>query len=86
VFHALSAAEGVLFDLDPRPGRMSDAVSEPRRIVGRVCAELEFVRVEELEASLPDHLVRLERAATSAHDAIGQRHFHASAAISWNHE
>jgi uncharacterized alpha-E superfamily protein len=86
VFHALSTAEGVLFDLDPRPGRASDAVSEPRRIVGRACAELEFIRADELAASLPEHLLRLEAAVTLAHDAIGHRYFHASAAISWSVE
>ena len=38
------------------------AGSEPRRVVGRACADLEFVRVAELERSLPEHLARLERA------------------------
>lgn len=84
VFRALSEAEGVLFDLDPAPSR-SDAGSEPRRLVGRACAELEFVRVEELEAGLPEHLARLERAVRTAHEAIGARFFHSTAAISWSY-
>ena len=62
VFHALVAAETVLFDLDPAPDRHG-AGSEPRRIVGRACADLEFVRLGELEKSLPEHLSRLERRA-----------------------
>ena len=61
MFHALSAAESVLYDLDPGPARRGTE-SEPRRLVGRACAELEFVRADELEASLPEHLGRLERA------------------------
>ena len=49
VFHALSAAESVLYDLDPGPARRGTE-SEARRLVGRACAELEFVRADELEA------------------------------------
>jgi uncharacterized alpha-E superfamily protein len=84
VFHALRAAESVLYDLDPiRAGRRSTE-SEHRRLVGRACAELEFVRPEELQASLPSHLERLERAGIDAHLAIAERFFHASTAIRWS--
>jgi len=84
VFHALSAAEGVLRDLDPiGPGRRGRE-SEARRLVGRACAELEFVGPEELEASLPSQLGRLERAGIDAHDAIADRFFSASTAIRWS--
>ena len=58
--------------------------SEPRRLVGRACAELEFVRPDELEASLPQQLERLERAGVDAHVAIAERFFHASTAIRWS--
>ena len=77
VFHALSAAESVLFDLDPRPGPAGERRAKPRRVVGRACAELEFVRADELEASLPAHLARLEQRRHDAHDAIAERFFHA---------
>jgi uncharacterized alpha-E superfamily protein len=83
VFHALRAAENVLDDLDPGLGRRS-AESEARRLVGRACAELEFVRADELEASLPAQLGRLERAGTEMHTAIAERFFHASTAIRWS--
>src|SRR5262249_16950380 len=75
--HALSAAEAVLVDLDPASLRHPPS-SEARRIIGRACAELEFVRSEELEASLPEHLARLERACAEAHHAIASRYFYAS--------
>ena len=48
VFHTLGAAETVLFDLDPTSDRHGTG-SEPRRVVGRACADLEFIRVAELE-------------------------------------
>jgi len=84
VFHALSAAESVLHDLDPiGPGRRGSE-SEARRLVGRACAELEFVRPQELEASLPSQLGRLELAGIDAHDAIADRFFHSSTAIRWS--
>jgi uncharacterized alpha-E superfamily protein len=83
VFHALTAAETVLYDLDPSADRRGTG-SEPRRIVGRACADLEFIRVAELERSLPDHLERLERAGTHAHDAIANRFFHQAIPIRWS--
>jgi len=83
VFHALGAAETALFDLDPAADRRG-AGSEPRRVVGRACADLEFIRVAELERSLPEHLERLERAGTQAHDAIAKRFFHQALAIRWS--
>jgi uncharacterized alpha-E superfamily protein len=83
VFHALSAAESVLYDLDPGPARRGTE-SEPRRLVGRACAELEFVRADELAAGLPQQLGQLERAGHEAHEAIAERFFHASTAIRWS--
>jgi uncharacterized alpha-E superfamily protein len=82
-FHALSVAEGVLFELDPDAIRRG-LENEPRRIIGSACAALEFVRTEELESSLVDHLVQLERACTLAHEAIAARYLHASHAIQWS--
>jgi uncharacterized alpha-E superfamily protein len=83
VFHALSAAERVLYDLDPGPARFGTE-SEARRLVGRACAELEFVRPEVLEVSLPEQLGQLEQAGVDAHLAIAERFFHASTAIRWS--
>jgi hypothetical protein len=83
VFHALGAAETALFDLDPTSDRHG-AGSEPRRVVGRACADLEFVRVAELERSLPEHLARLERACAQAHDVVAKRFFNAALAIRWS--
>jgi len=83
VFHALGAAETALFDLDPTSDRHG-ANSEPRRVVGRACADLEFIRVAELEHSLPEHLARLERAGAHAHDVIAKRFFNAALAIRWS--
>ena len=68
----------MLFDLDPTSDRHG-AGSEPRRVVGRACADLEFIRVAELERSLPEHLARLERACAQAHDVVAKRFFNARA-------
>jgi uncharacterized alpha-E superfamily protein len=83
VFHALTLAEQMLIDLDPDGARRLTG-SESRRIIGRACASLEFVRVGELEASLPEHLDRLEASLTTAHDAIAREFFHAATAIRWS--
>ena len=45
---------------------------------------LEFIRVAELERSLPEHLARLERACAQAHDVIAKRFFNAALAIRWS--
>jgi uncharacterized alpha-E superfamily protein len=83
VLHALVVAEDVLADLDPgAPRRLVG--SEPRRIIGSACAALEFVRAEDLEPALADHLDRLESSLASAHDAIATQFFHAATAIRWS--
>jgi uncharacterized alpha-E superfamily protein len=82
-FHALGAAETALFELDPASDRHG-AGSEPRRVVGRACADLEFIRVAELERALPEHLVRIERACSHAHDVIAKRFFNNAVAIRWS--
>ena len=83
MLHALTAAEGVLVDLDPRPYQRERA-SEARRVIGGACASLEFVRLSDLEASLPEHLDRIEGALRGAHDAIATQFFHAATAIRWS--
>jgi hypothetical protein len=73
----------VLFELDPDANRRGLG-NEPRRVIGSACAALEFVRTDELESSLGEHLVQLERACTLANDAIAARYLHATLAIRWS--
>ena len=65
-----------LYDLDPGSAAAAPGASRAGSSAGP-CAELEFVRADELEASLAEHLGRLERGARTAHDAIADRFFHA---------
>jgi uncharacterized alpha-E superfamily protein len=83
VFHALALAEQVLVDLDPGASRRVTG-SEARRVIGSACAELEFVRADELEIELPAYLDRLESSLAQAHEAVATQFFHAATAIRWS--
>ena len=84
VFHALGAAETVLFDLDPsvRPPR--------RRAASRAASSAGRARISSSSGSpssrrsLPEHLARLERACAQAHDVTAKRFFNGALAIRWS--
>jgi uncharacterized alpha-E superfamily protein len=82
VFHALTEAEEALAELDPRASR-SGVDDEARRYLGRVCAELEFLRVDELMVDLPAQLTRIQEECGDVHDAVARRYFRETRALEW---
>ncbi len=83
VFHALTTADHALADLDPRAGR-TGLDDDARRIIGRVRAELGFLRVGEVLADLTDHLEALQATIAAVHDAVADRYFLETRAIEWS--
>jgi len=82
VFHALTEAEEALGDLDPRASR-SGVDDEARRLLGRVCAELEFLRVDDLLEDLGTQLTRIQEECGEVHEAIARRYFRETRAVEW---
>ena len=81
-FHALTVAEHCLAELGPNTGR-SGLNDEARRVLGAARAQLEFRHVDELIADLPDHLQTLQTACAEASQAVANRFFRQTAAVSW---
>ena len=84
-FHALTVAERCLAELEPAATR-TGLEDEARRILGRARTELEFTRVSELLVDLPDNLQALQSAIGAAAEAVAERFFRQSAAVSWRLE
>ena len=82
VMHALLTCERVLDELAPGDGRARS--DEARRRAGLARAELEFVRIDDLVATLPAHLEAAERSAAAIHDAISARYFVAERIVEWS--
>jgi uncharacterized alpha-E superfamily protein len=81
VVFALSRAEQCLQALDP----VTDAgeVDEARRHLGRVRTGLEYQRLDELVAGLPGHMEAVQRACTTASDAIRGQYFPSGTVVTW---
>ena len=74
MFHALTTAESSLGELDPRAAR-AGVDDEARRRLGRVCAELEFLHLDERWTTCPTLLARLQDECADVHAAIAGRYF-----------
>jgi len=82
IFHALTDAEQSLAEIDPRAGRVG-VDDDARRLLGRLCAEFEFLTVDELLADLRGHLTRVQATCNAVHDAVADRYFRETTAIEW---
>jgi uncharacterized alpha-E superfamily protein len=83
VFHALSTADNSLAQLDPRSAR-AGVDDEAGRRLGRLCAELEFLHLDEAMDDLPTLLARLQRECADVHAAIARRYFRETRVIEWS--
>jgi len=83
VFHALSTTEHALGELDPRAGR-AGLNDEARRLVGQMCADLAFVRVDHVVARLAEYVTWLQDACEGVHGALANRYFRETSAIAWS--
>jgi uncharacterized alpha-E superfamily protein len=83
VFHALTTADDSLAELDPRSAR-AGVDDEARRRLGRVCAELEFLHLDDAMDDLPSLLERLQHECADVHAAIARRYFRETRVIEWS--
>jgi uncharacterized alpha-E superfamily protein len=82
VYHALTTAEQRLGDLAPTSAR-AGVDDEARRLLGRVRAQLEFLRVEDV-TELPALLARIQQDCAQVHAAIANRYFRETLVIEWS--
>ena len=83
VFHALSAAETCLVELDPRASRASNH-GEARRLLGRKCSELAYLRVDDMLADLGREVESLQTTCAQVHIAVADRYFPEAYTIEWS--
>jgi uncharacterized alpha-E superfamily protein len=83
VYHALTTAEQRLGELDPSSAR-AGVDDEARRRLGRVVAELEFLRVGEALEDLPHLLARLQNECSDVHASVANRYFRETRVIEWS--
>jgi len=74
LFHALSAAERALIQLDGDLGR-SGSGGVARRLAGRARTELEFRNIDEIIDDLAEHLEGIESTTSEISNAIAERFF-----------
>jgi uncharacterized alpha-E superfamily protein len=85
IFSAVSMAEECLASLDPRSLR-TGTQDEARRILGLVRTNLEFSRVGDLLAHLPDQLSAVQTGCSEANASLAARYFRHTTLISWTVE
>jgi uncharacterized alpha-E superfamily protein len=83
VFHALSSAETCLVELDPRVGR-SAMQGEARRLLGRKCAELAYLGVDDMLSDLGAEIESLQSTCARVHAAVADRYFPEVHTIEWS--
>ncbi|MEX2254964.1 MAG: alpha-E domain-containing protein [Acidimicrobiia bacterium] len=83
IYCALSIAERCLAEIDPRADR-SGVDDEAKRRAGRLCAALEFLRGDEVLATLPRLLTQVEDGCQEVHDALAERYFRETRVIEWS--
>jgi len=83
VFFALTTTERALGALDPRADR-TGLNDEARRLVGQMCADLAFVRVDHVVTRLAEYVTWLQDACEGVHGALAARYFRETSAIAWS--
>jgi uncharacterized alpha-E superfamily protein len=82
VIYALQRAERCLAELSPEAGRRTSD-DDARRILGRARSGLEFRRISELLADLPEEMEGVQLACSAASDAVRSRYFPAPTSTAW---
>lgn len=85
VVHAIRQAEQCLEVLAGQSGAGSRRLTDddPRRMLGRARAELEYTRLTDLLADLPQAMARVQQACSRASEATAQRFFPQDAGTTW---
>jgi uncharacterized alpha-E superfamily protein len=82
-FHAMSAAEACLGELEPGSSR-GMYHGEARRLLGRKCAELAYFRVADLIGNLGDEIDSLHATCALVHTSVAERYFPEAHTIEWS--
>ena len=85
VHFSLSAAEAALAEIAPSAGRIG-TTGEAQRAIGRAKAAIELREIGEILDSLPEILILIESACSSASTALARRFFRGAGLESWRHE
>jgi uncharacterized alpha-E superfamily protein len=82
IFCALTSAEDCLAELDPGSSR-AGRYHEARRLLGLVRTSLEYRRIQDLLADLPDQLREVQAGCAAASAAVAARYFRHTNIIEW---
>lgn len=85
VLHALMQAEECLEELAPALERVGVS-DRGRRKLGRARTSLEFRRLEEVLADLPEEMEKVQRACSDASEAVASRYFPRAVTTAWLEE
>jgi uncharacterized alpha-E superfamily protein len=82
VVHAVNEAETCLETLDPSADR-AGVSDRARRLLGRARTNLEYRALAEILLDLPEEMEKVQRACSSASDAVARRYFPRAATNAW---
>jgi uncharacterized alpha-E superfamily protein len=85
VLHALMQAEECLEELAPALERVGVS-DRGRRKLGRARTSLEYRRLEEILADLPEEMEKVQRACSDASEAVASRYFPRAVTTAWLEE
>jgi uncharacterized alpha-E superfamily protein len=85
VLHALMQAEECLEELSPALERVGVS-DRGRRKLGRARTSLEYRRLEEIIADLPEEMEKVQRACSDASEAVASRYFPRAVTTAWLEE
>jgi uncharacterized alpha-E superfamily protein len=85
VLHALMQAEECLEELAPALERVGVS-DRGRRKLGRARTSLEYRRLEEIIADLPEEMEKVQRACSDASEAVASRYFPRAVTTAWLEE
>lgn len=83
VYSSLTTADDCISELDPLADR-GGVDDEARRRLGRICAELEFLRADEVLPRLAQLLDRVQTECAGVHEAVVARYFRDARIIEWS--
>jgi uncharacterized alpha-E superfamily protein len=85
IFHSLNVAARRLGELDPSTGSARAGVGDDaQRQLGRLVAELEFLRADDILDDLPQRCRHIQDQCAEVHAAIAARYFRETRVIEWS--
>ncbi|KGJ79717.1 hypothetical protein GY21_04125 [Cryobacterium roopkundense] len=85
VVYSITQAERCLREMEPRLDRVGVS-DRSLRLLGRIRSQLEYKPIKEVLSDLPGQMAIVQRATSTAAEAIGDRYFPTHASQSWTGE